>query len=161
MKSSIGVPPYKDCRSHEDLNPPVYYFLRSKIYRQVTQLQIRIPGPFLPECSLQCRWWDSQVEFRIVLDHLWKFLKNLRFTFICAYNVHCNTYIFSLVLIYFLLDSGGGKGWYKALAASPQPEDSESWSCYSAQEEWQQKSIPASGVLLQIKPDSNYKMKQK
>ncbi len=69
MKSSIGVSPYQDSRSHGDLNPPVYYFLRSKIYRQVTQLQIRIPGPSLLG-SLQCRWWDSQAEFRIVLDHL-------------------------------------------------------------------------------------------
>ncbi len=47
-------------------------------------------------------------------------------TFICAYNVHCNIYFLATVLIYFLLDSGGGKGSYKALAASPQPEDSES-----------------------------------
>jgi hypothetical protein len=30
------------------------------------------------------------------------------------------------VLIYFLLDSGGGRGSNKVLAASPQPEDSES-----------------------------------
>ncbi len=51
---------------------------------------------------------------------------NLRCTFIRAYNVHCNIYIFATVLIYFLLDSGGGKGSYKALAACPQPEDSES-----------------------------------
>jgi hypothetical protein len=42
------------------------------------------------------------------------------------YNVHFNTYILAPVFIYFLLDSGGGKGSYKALAASPQPEDSES-----------------------------------
>jgi hypothetical protein len=33
-------------------------------------------------------------------------------------------------------------------------EDSESWRCYYAQEEWQQKSVPASGVLLNIMPDS-------
>jgi hypothetical protein len=44
----------------------------------------------------------------------------------CAYNLHCNIYILATVLIYFLLDSGGGKGSYKALAACPQPEDSES-----------------------------------
>ena len=30
------------------------------------------------------------------------------------------------VSIFFLLDSGEGKGSYKALAASPQPEDSKS-----------------------------------
>ncbi len=74
-----------------------------------------------------CRWWDSQVEFRIVLEHLWKFFLNPRCTFIRAYNVHCNTYILAPVFIYFLLDSGGGKGSYKALAASPQPEDSGFW----------------------------------
>ncbi len=79
----------------------------------------------------------------------------------CAYNVHCNIYILATVLIYFLLDSGGGKGSYKALAACPQPEDSESWSCYFVQEEWQLKSVPASGVFLKIKPDSIYKTNQK
>ncbi len=42
------------------------------------------------------------------------------------YNVHCNAYLLATVLIYFHLDSGGGKGPYKALAASPKPEDSES-----------------------------------
>ncbi len=30
------------------------------------------------------------------------------------------------VLVYFLLDSGGGKGSYKALAASPQPQGDDS-----------------------------------
>jgi hypothetical protein len=35
---------------------------------------------------------------------------NLRCTFISAYNVHCNIYILATVIIYFLLDSGGGKG---------------------------------------------------
>jgi hypothetical protein len=59
MKSSIGVSPYQDCSRHKDLNPPVYYFLRSKIYRQVTQPQIRIPRPTLWGGSLQCTWWDS------------------------------------------------------------------------------------------------------
>ena len=54
MKSSIGVSPEQDYRSHKDLNPPVYYFLRSKIFRQVTQLQIRIPGPSLSGGTLQC-----------------------------------------------------------------------------------------------------------
>jgi hypothetical protein len=109
-----------------------------------------------------CRWWDSQVEFRIVLKHLWKyFFTNPRCTFIRAYNVDCNTYILAPVFIYFLLDSGGGKGSYKALAASPQLEDSESLSCYSAQEEWQQKSVPASGVFFLTKPDSTAKTNQK
>jgi hypothetical protein len=65
------------------------------------------------------------------------------------------------ILVYFLLDSGGGKGSYKALAASPQPEDSESRSCYSAQAEWQQKSLPASGIFLKIKPDRIDKTNQK
>ncbi len=51
---------------------------------------------------------------------------NPRCTFICAYNVDCNTHILAPVFIYFLLDSGRGKGSYKALAASPQWEDSES-----------------------------------
>ncbi len=39
-----------------------------------TKLQIRIPGPSLSGVGQPavrwCRWWDSQVEFRIVLDHL-------------------------------------------------------------------------------------------
>jgi hypothetical protein len=43
MKGSIGVSPYHDCRHHWDLNPPVYHFLRSKIYRQVTQNPRAIP----------------------------------------------------------------------------------------------------------------------
>jgi hypothetical protein len=42
------------------------------------------------------------------------------------YNVHSNTYILAPVFIYFLLDSGGGKGSYIAFAASLQPEDFES-----------------------------------
>ena len=92
-------------------------FLRSKIFRQVTQLQIRIPGPSLSGGQPAVRWWDSQVEFRIALEHLWKKIFNPRCTFIHTYNVHCNTYILAPVFIYFLLDSGGGKGWYKAHAA--------------------------------------------
>jgi hypothetical protein len=115
MKRSIGVSPEQDFRHQQDLNPPVYYFLRSKIFRQVTQVQIRIPGSSLSRGSLQCRWWDSKVEFRIVLEHLWKKFFNPRFTFIHAYNVHCNTYILGPVFIYFLLDSGGGRGHTKHL----------------------------------------------
>ncbi len=66
------------------------------------------------------RWCTvGQSEFRIVLEHLWKFVKNPRCTFIHAYNVHFDTYILAPVFIYFLLDSGGGKGSYKAHAAQP------------------------------------------
>jgi hypothetical protein len=64
---------------------------------------------------LWCRWWDSQVEYRIVLDHLCKFLKNPRCTFISAYNVHYDTYILGHSFSFFLLDSGGGKGSSKNL----------------------------------------------
>ncbi len=32
---------------------------------------------------------------------------------------------------------------------------------YCAQEKWQQKSVPASGIFLKIKPDSNDEMNQK
>ncbi len=90
--------------------------------------------------------WSSRV--RNNFKHLWTIFFNSRCTFIRAYNVHCNTYILAWVFLFFLLDSGEGKGSYKALAASPLPEDSESWSCYSRQEEWQQKSVPASGVFF-------------
>jgi hypothetical protein len=56
-----------------------------------------------------------------------KFFFYPKCTFIRAYYVHCSTYILAPVFIYFLLDSGGGgEGSYKVLAASPQPEDSES-----------------------------------
>ncbi len=54
MESSIGVSLEQDCRHHQNFNPPVYYFLRSKSFRQVTQLQIRIPRPSLSGGSLQC-----------------------------------------------------------------------------------------------------------
>ncbi len=109
MKSSIGVSPEQDFRHQQDSNPPVYYFLRSKIFRQVTQVQIRIPSSSLSGGSLQCRWWDSQVEFRIVLGHPWKNFLNPRCTLIRAYNLHCNIYILAPVFIYFLLDSEGGR----------------------------------------------------
>ncbi len=79
-----------------------------------------------------------------------KFFSDPRCAFIRVYNVHCNTYILCHSLNLFFLDSGGGRGSYKGLAGSPQPEDSESWSCYFAQEEWQQKSVPASGVFLKF-----------
>ncbi len=137
------------------MNPPVYYFLRSKIFRKVTQLQIRIAGPSLSESILQCRCWDSQAEFRIVLKHLWESFLNLRWTFIRAYNLHCNTYILSLSFNFFSFGLWqGGRGDTKHLPPARNRWVWESWSCYSAQEEWQLKSIPASGVLLKIKPDS-------
>jgi hypothetical protein len=58
---------------------------------------------------------NSQVEFRIVWDHLCKKFLNPRCTFISAYNVHYNTNILGHSLVYFLLDSGGGKGSSKHL----------------------------------------------
>jgi hypothetical protein len=96
------------------LNPPVFYFLRSKIHRQVTQLQISIPGPSILGAACSALVY-SQVEFRIVLDHLCKNFLNLRCTFISVYNVHYNTNILGHILVYFLLDSGGGKGSSKHL----------------------------------------------
>ncbi len=77
----------------------------------------------------------STVEFRIVLDHLCKNFLNPRCTFISAYNVHYNTYILGHSFSLFSFDLWRGEGVIKALAASPQPEDCESGSCYAAQEE--------------------------
>ncbi len=123
---------------HEELNrsvtlsrlpPPLEfessYFLRSKIFRQVTQLQIRIPRPSLSEGSLQCRWLDSQAEFRIVLEHLWESFLNLRCTFIRAYNLHCNTYILSLSFNLFSFGLWRGEGVMQSTCRQPATEGSE------------------------------------
>ncbi len=123
-----GLPPPLGFES----SAPVKYFLRSKIFRQVTNY--RSESPVHPSrgaaCSavVYCRWWDSQVEFRIVLEHLWKFFLNPRCTFIRAYNVHFNTYILAPVFIYFLLDSGGGKGSYHWDRYTRVTADRENWN---------------------------------
>ena len=100
------------------------------------QPEIRITGQSLCGSSLQCggvqgfcfasfdMYWPALLTLpywpgRQSLEYFWNILDNFflnpRYTFSHTCIVHCNTYILAPVFIYFLLDSGGGKGSSKHL----------------------------------------------
>ena len=109
---------------------------------------------------LALAYWPGRQSLEYCWSLLDNFFLNLRCTFLRTYNVHCDSYILKIYFVSVFLDSGRGYGSPKSFISLP-PEDSWSSNCYCTQEEWQQKSVPASGIFIKMKPDSYDKMNQK
>ncbi len=134
------------------------------------QPEIRITGLSPSGISLQCGGvqdlWLSSVDMywpallalaywpgRQSLEYCWSLLDNfffyLRCTFLHTYSLYCDAYIFKFILFQIFWTLEGRHGSPKSQESLPS-EDSWSWNCYCAQEEWQQKSVLASGIFLTI-----------